>query len=203
MLNHDEVVELVEALNYCNSFKFGQHVLSGGKTSPYYIDLRLVQSEPKYFKLIIDSYIKIINNIGINTFDYICGIATSGLIFSVPISLMLNKPHIYIRKLKKNYGRQQNLEGNIKLDSKVLLIDDIFTSGSSLLDGLNIIHDSGSKVSSALVLVDRQETSHSIFSEFNIKLSTVLNIVDIAEILYSKSIIDNNQKQSMLSKIIN
>ena len=100
----------------------------------------------------------------------------------------MGKPHVYIRKVKKGYGRERNLEGNLENNSRVLLIDDVFTSGSSLTDSFNIIHDSGGKVSSSVVLIDRLETSHSVFNPLNMKLSSVTNIVDITDILYSQSI---------------
>ena len=202
MINDDKITELVDALNICQSFKFGTYTLSSGKSSSYYLDLRLIQSYPEYYKIIIDSYINLIKNIGVDSFDYICGIATAGLIFSIPVSISLGKPHVYIRKSKKNYGREQNLEGNLKANSRVLLIDDIFTTGSSLIDGFNIIHDSGGKVSSAVVLIDRLETSHSIFNSLNMKLSSVANIIDIANFLFSKSIIDDKQKNMILSNVI-
>jgi len=202
LTNNAKIIKLVNALNFCQSFKFGTYKLSSGKTSSYYLDLRLIQSYPEQYKFIIDSYIDKINNIGVDSFDYICGIATAGLIFSIPISISINKPHIYIRKSKKNYGRGKNLEGYLKPNSRVLLIDDVFTSGSSLIDSFNIIHDSGGKVSSSVVLIDRLETSHSVFNPLNMKLSSVTNIVDITDILYSQSIIDDKQKKSILYNII-
>ena len=83
-----------------------------------------------------------------------------------------------------------------------MLVDDVFTTGSSLVDGFNIIHDSGSKVSSSIVLIDRLETSHSIFNSLGMKLSNVTNIIDIANILHSKSIISEEQKNLVLANII-
>ena len=202
LVSNDKLINLVDALIQCKSFKFGNYTLSSGKTSSYYLDLRLIQSYPIYHNLIVDSYIDLIKNIGIDSFDYICGIATAGLIYSVPISVSLGKPHIYIRKSKKGYGRERNLEGNLENNSRVLLIDDVFTTGSSLIDGFNIIHDSGSKVSSSVVLIDRLETSPSIFNSLGMKLSSVANIIDIANILHSKSIINDEQKNLVLANII-
>ena len=82
------------------------------------------------------------------------------------------------------------------------MIDDVFTTGSSLVDGFNIIHDSGSKVSSSIVLIDRLETSHSIFDSLGMKLSNVTDIVNIANIIHYKSIIDDEQKNLVLANII-
>ena len=202
LISNDKLSNLVDALIHCKSFKFGNYTLSSGKTSSYYLDLRLIQSYPDQYKIIVDSYIDLIKNIGIDSFDYVCGIATAGLIYSVPISVLLGKPHVYIRKSKKGYGRERNLEGNLEHNSRVLLIDDVFTTGSSLVDGFNIIHDSGSKVSSSIVLIDRLETSHSIFDSLGMKLSNVTNIVNIANILHSKSILDDEQKNLVLANII-
>ena len=98
LISNDKLINLVDALIHCQSFKFGNYTLSSGKTSSYYLDLRLIQSYPDPYKIIIDSYIDLIKNIGIDSFDYVCGVATAGLIYSVPISILLDKPHVYIRK---------------------------------------------------------------------------------------------------------
>ena len=122
LISNDKLNNLVNALIECQSFKFGNYTLSSGKTSSYYLDVRLIQSYPKYHKIILESYIDLIKNLGMDSFDYVCGIATAGLIYSVPIANSLNKPHVYIRKSKKGYGRERNLEGNLKNNSKVCLL---------------------------------------------------------------------------------
>ena len=82
-----------------------------------------------------------------------------------------------------------------------MLIDDVFTSGSSLLESIDIIYDSGGIVSHAIVLIDRLETNHSIFSKFNVNLISALSILDIANILNSRSLISLEQKNLMLNEI--
>ena len=201
LLTQNEKTNLIETLYSCKSFNFEKHTLSSGKISPYYIDLRLLQSDIQSYKFIIDIYLKLINFVGVDSFDYVCGVASSGLVFSPPISLKIDKPHIYVRKSQKKYGRQKNLEGSISNNSRILLIDDVFTSGSSLLESIDIIYDSGGIISNAIVLIDRLETHHSIFSKSNVNLISALSIFDIANILNSRSLISLEQKNLMLNEI--
>ena len=68
-----------------------------------------------------------------NNFNYICSIPTSGTIFgSSRLAYELFKPHIYVRKSVKDYGMQKTFEGDLQVNSKVLFIDDVMTTGNSL-----------------------------------------------------------------------
>ena len=110
--------------------------------------------------------------------------------------MFLNKQSTQANNDLKDYSLNDYLEQTKNFKSSFKEFD------VKQVDGFNIIHDSGSKVSSSIVLIDRLETSHSIFDSLGMKLSNVTNIVDIANILHSKSIIDNEQKNLVLANII-
>src|SRR5215210_6558507 len=122
------------------AIKIGNFILSSGKKSKFYLDLRLLQSYPIYFRksvFLLKQYI--INNIGLDNFQYICSIPTSGTVFGSVISYDLFKPHIYVRKNVKNYGTQKTFEGDLVQNSRILFIDDVITTGNSLISSINLL----------------------------------------------------------------
>ena len=81
------------------------------------------------------------HNIGLDNFEYICSIPTSGTVFGSSLAYELFKPHIYVRKTVKNYGMQKTFEGDLISNSKVLFVDDVMTTGNSLLSSIELLID--------------------------------------------------------------
>ena len=200
MFVDQDKINLIESLYASNILKFGKFKLSSGKTSPYYLNLRIIQSYPDVFETVVKSYFTMIKKIGLDNFDVICGIASAGLIFSSPLSFLTHKSHVYVRKHEKTYGLKNSLEGDLKVNSNVLIIDDIFTTGSSIQKTLNVLHKNSGIIDNVLVLINRMENSDNFLTQNNIKLNYVFSIVDLANILYDKSLITNNQKEILLSQ---
>src|SRR3954452_25942 len=137
------------------AIKIGNFTLSSGIKSKFYLDMRILQSYPKYFRvsiLLMKKYI--VDKIGMNNFNYICSIPTSGTIFGSSLAYELFKPHIYVRKSVKPYGTQKTYEGNLIPNSKILFVDDVMTTGNSLISSVELLK-SKSVVKDALVFVDR------------------------------------------------
>ena len=193
-------IKLIESLYASNILKFGNFKLSSGKNSPYYLNLRIIQSYPDVFQAVVKSYLDMINKIGLNNFDVICGIASAGLVFSSPLSFLTNKSHVYVRKYEKTYGLKNSLEGYFKPKSKVLVVDDIFTTGSSIQKTLDVVDKNSGIINNVLVLINRMENTDNFLIQNNIKLNYVFSIVDFANILYDKSLITNTQKEILLSQ---
>ena len=113
-----------------DAVKFGVFKLSSGKASPYYIDLRVIPSFPDSFHEICESYAQYITNqIGVKNFDRIAAIPIAGIPFASQIAYNLNKPFIYVRKGIHLSGRERRVEGVLASGDKVLLIDDLITTG--------------------------------------------------------------------------
>jgi len=194
--------ELAKSLVKTQSLKFGVFKLTSGKMSSYYIDLRLVPSYPKVFKRIIEMYTNIIvNEIGLSNFDLLCGIPTSGLVFASAIAYYLEKPLIYIRKDVKAHGTQKNIEGVLKPGDRVLLIDDLITTGSSLMASAEIVLGEGGVINDAIVLVDREEGGIENLSKSNIRVHYVAKVSELAKELYENNIIGEEEYNAVLKQI--
>ena len=79
------------------------------------------------------------HDIGLDNFDYVCSIPTSGTIFGSSLAYEVFKPHIYVRKNIKKYGTQKTYEGNLIPNSKIVFVDDVMTTGNSLTSSIELL----------------------------------------------------------------
>jgi len=184
--------ELVTFLYDINAIKLGNFTLSSGSVSKFYIDLRLLQSYPVYFrKAIYLLKMLVLQRIGLDGFDYICSIPTSGTIFGSSLSFELFKPHIYVRKDVKAYGTQKKLEGDLKPGSRVLFVEDVVTTGNSLLTAVKTITDQ-TRCNRIVVIIDREQGAAEKFREFHMTIDSAISINQAIEILRNHKRISNS-----------
>jgi orotate phosphoribosyltransferase len=154
----DIEMEICRILNRIGALQFGAFKLTSGKISPYYIDLRIVPSFPDAFQRITDFYVVFIGDeIGVKNFERVAGIPVAGVPFTSLIACSLKKPFLYIRRGVRLHGRQRRIEGILAPGDRVLLIDDLVTTGLSLRKAAKAITAEGGVVTEAVVLLDRQE----------------------------------------------
>jgi len=200
----DEIikVETCKILNKIGALQFGAFKLTSGKISPYYIDLRIVPSFPDAFQKITNFYVDFIQDeVGVKNFERIAGIPVAGIPFTALIACNLKKPFIYIRKGVRLHGRQRRIEGILAPGDRILLVDDLITTGLSLRKAAKAMTAEGGVVTDAVVLLDRQEGGKENLSKDKIKLHALLNISDIANNLYETGAIDKDQLKTILKQI--
>ena len=179
--------DLILFLHKKDAIKMGDFTLSSGKKSKFYLDLRILQSYPRYFRnsiFLLKKYI--MNNIGLDNFEYICSIPTSGTIFGSSLAYEIFRPHIYVRKNIKNYGTQKTFEGDLISNSKVLIVDDVMTTGNSLISSIELLKDK-SIINDVMVFVDREQGTKDLLKKYEIKIHKIISMNDIFEILYQNN----------------
>jgi len=195
-------LEISRILNKIGAMQFGAFKLTSGKISPYYIDLRIVPSFPDAFQKVTDFYVEFIKKeIGLENFQRIAGIPVAGIPFTSMIAYNLKKPFLYIRKGVRLHGRQRRIEGILAPGDRVLLVDDLVTTGLSLRKAAKAIVAEGGVVTDAVVLLDRQEEGKQNLSKDKIKLHALLNISEIANDLYETGTIDGDQLKTILKQV--
>ncbi len=203
----DFVKEFAIFLQESGAIKFGNFRLSSGKDSAYYIDLRLVPSFPHQFREMVKAVQNLISEkIGLDSFDYIASVPTSGLVIASALAMETVKPLIYIRQKIKNYGTGSLIEGKIPEGSRVVLVDDVGTTGHSLLSAIKALKDAKITVDSAFVIVNRLEGARENLEAEKVKLYEIIDILAISNILYTENILDEQtldriKKQTDSSKI--
>lgn len=195
-------VEICKILNKIGALKFGAFKLTSGKISPYYIDLRIIPSFPDAFQKICNlqaAFIK--EEIGLKSFDRIAGIPIAGIPFASLIAYNLKKPFLYIRKGVRLHGRRRRIEGILTPGDRVLLIDDLITTGLSLTEAKKAIEAEGGITTDAVVLLDREEKGKEKLDENGIRLHALLEMSEIANRLCEIGAIDEVQLKTILKQI--
>ena len=197
----DFVFQFASFLLKSNSLRFGVFTLASGKQSAYYIDLRVLPSFPGYFRLGISALKDVVAE-KVGRFDIFASVPTSGLVFGSALAYEMNKPFIYVRKDPKTYGTKKMIEGFLEQGSKVVIVDDVATTGTSLSSAVEIIRANGGIVEDVVALVDRHEGAEDKLKKMGIKLSPVTGINDIVNALYNAGLIDENALESVLKQMI-
>jgi orotate phosphoribosyltransferase len=184
------VKEFVSFLHQKEIIKFGDFTLASGKSSSYYVDLRLVPSYPHEFRMMV-KYLEnqITNDIGLDNFESIVSVPTGGLVIASALAIEIVKPLIYVRSKPKNYGTSKSVEGKIHDGMKVVMIDDVATTGGSVVNAIKSLTDVNIPVKDAYVIVDRMEGANEALAELGVKMHSILNILQITEILYEQKMI--------------
>lgn len=196
----DFTLELASFLLKSNSLRFGVFTLASGKQSPYYIDLRVLPSFPAYFRLAINALKDAVTK-NVGEFDTLASVPTSGLMFGSALAYEMSKPFVYARKESKGYGTGNTIEGFLKAGSKVVIVDDVATTGTSISGAVEMIRSNGAIVEDVVALVNRHEGADEKLKKMGVKLHAVAGIKDIVNALYKAGMIDENALESIMKQM--
>lgn len=192
------VKEFATFLHQNGIIKFGEFTLASGKQSSYYVDLRLVPSYPLEFRKMVKFLEnEIVQDIGLDNFDSIVSVPTGGLVIASALAIETVKPLIYVRSKPKDYGTSKSVEGKIYDGMKVVMIDDVATTGGSVVNAIKSLKEVNISVKDAYVVVNRMEGADEALLELGVKMHSILNILQITEALFEQNLID----ASILEKV--
>ena len=192
----EEKKVLVERLLDIHAIKFGDFTLKSGIRSPVYVDLRVTVSYPEVMKQISDMLWKVASESKAD-FSVICGVPYTALPIASCMSVNENIPMVMRRKEAKSYGTKKLIEGVFTAGSKCLVIEDVVTSGSSVMETVEALSSVDLRVSDAIVLLDRFQGGKEMLQSQGVKLHSLLTLPEVLEVLHSKGKID----QEMAGKV--
>ena len=195
------VKEFATFLYQNDAIKFGNFKLSSGKDSPYYIDLRIVPSFPHQFRKMVKTLQSLISEkIGLDNFDSIASVPTSGLVIASALAIETVKPLIYIRQKPKDYGTENVIEGKIADGSRVLLVDDVGTTGLSLLNAVKALRASKIVVTDAFIIINRFEGARELLASENVRLYEITDIIALSSILHKENLLNDEIFEQIKNK---
>lgn len=164
---------LMDLLEKNQVIKFGKFILSSGKESDYYVDMKRAITNPEILQTIAEIINSKIEN---DNIDRIAGPALGAVPIATAISLHSKIPLLMIRKEKKGYGTSKLIEGDLRENDNVIVVEDVTTTGNSLLKAIDAIEDNGGFVKRAFVVVDRCEGAQDNFNKKGTKLEPLISI---------------------------
>lgn len=132
----------------------GSHVLSSGIERDYYLDFRRVLGHPKARDAVLDALLTHISFWGRSQVNAFVGVATGGIPWAAMLADNCNVPMLYVRTDQKKHGTQQQLEGMWEKGWKVILIDDVSTTGETMRKSAEIVESYGLNVVEQIVVLD-------------------------------------------------
>ena len=160
--------------------KFGRFTLKSGIESPFYVDLRPLASDPKILKNLANYLLEMLP---LDNFDLICGVPYAALPMATAMSLESYIPLIIKRKEAKEYGTKKMIEGIYQKGQNCLLVEDVITSGKSLIETIAEIEQEDIKVADIVVVLDREQGGKQLLESKGFRVHTLFNISEVCEIL--------------------
>lgn len=170
--------------------KFGRFTLKSGIESPFYVDLRPLASDPKILKRLANY---LLDMLPLDNFDLICGVPYAALPMATAMSLESYLPLIIKRKEAKEYGTKKMIEGIFQKGQNCLLVEDVITSGKSLLETIPEIENEGISVSDIVVVLDRQQGGKEMFESKGYRVHTLFTISEVCSILKEENHLSDDE----------
>ena len=170
--------EIIQKLYAIKAIKLGNFILKSGVTSPIYVDLRQIIAYPKlmhHIAMLIWDKVKHYST------DSICGVPYTALPIATCISIQQDKPMLIVRKEAKAYGTKKQVEGRYQAGQTCLVIEDVVTSGSSVITVIEELQKFDIKVPYVAAFLDRGQDGRSALTKLGCKFYSVITLREIID----------------------
>ncbi|MEI3610957.1 orotate phosphoribosyltransferase [Pseudogracilibacillus sp. SO30301A] len=177
----------------------GYFTWTSGIKSPIYCDNRLTMSYPEIRKKITKAFLQKLEELNIQP-DVIAGCATAGIPHAAWLASELNIPMIYVRSKPKGHGKGNQIEGNVEKGQKIVVIEDLISTGGSSIETANVLRNQGFEVLAVLAIFTYGlPISDKRFEEEDLVVSTITSFDNLLEVLVADKEITEADKEKLLT----
>src|SRR5690625_3060720 len=177
----------------------GYFTWTSGIQSPIYCDNRLTMSYPTVRQKVRDAFIEKVAALKWKP-DVVAGCATAGIPHAAWLAEELNVPMVYVRSSAKGHGKENQIEGTFKKGQKILVIEDLISTGSSSIHASQALRAAGGEVIGVLAIFTYGlAKSTSQFADADIEFDTITGFDELLEVLLEEDQIKTADKQKLLA----
>ena len=172
-------------------------VYVSGTISPIYCDLRLLMAFPKERDRIVDLLTSAIHGTeDVGNIDVIVGVATAGNHWAAWVAKALGKPMAYVRDAAKDHGRQQRIEGGVKVGQRAWVFEDLTSTGASAISAALALREIGATVDFIFsVFTYEFSQTAATFADAGVRLVTLCGITDLLEVAHAQGSISDDEER--------
>ena len=157
------------------SFLTGQFRLRSGKISSFYWDKYRFESNPELLSAIIEHMVKLLPK----SFDKLAGMELGGIPLATVLSLRTGKPCLFVRKVAKDYGTCNLVEGGFRTGENVIVVEDVITTAGQVVSSIQQMRELGLIVNDVICVIDREQGGREKLTEINCALSPVFAMSEL------------------------
>jgi uridine monophosphate synthetase len=184
----------LDSLVSTGCFRLGDFTLKSGKKSPFYIDLRLLVSDPAALSLAARAYEEAARGLA---YDRIAGIPAAGLPLATAASLRIGKPMVWPRMPVKEHGTGNRVEGSCTKGERLLLLDDLITTGASKLEAIEILRGEDLVVEDLVVLVERGRQGRRDMEQAGVRLHAFAHVRELFAACERRGLVDSSRRREL------
>ena len=167
--------DIADRIKEAGAIKKGKFKLSNGSLTDYYVDKYVFETQPDVLNRVAD---EIAARIDPDEVDVIAGPELGAVPLVTAVSLRTGIPCAYIRKGQKHYGTQARIEGSIEKGQRVAIVEDVTTTGNTILETAELVEEVGGLAKHLIVVVDRNEGGEENVSEAGYELEYLVQVGD-------------------------
>ncbi|MFB6303492.1 MAG: orotate phosphoribosyltransferase [Haloferacaceae archaeon] len=165
--------DLLQALRDAEAVRYGEFELAHGGTSDYYVDKYRFETDPRCLELVARAFAE---RVGDTT---LAGVALGAVPLVAATSVETGNPYVIARKQTKEYGTGNRVEGRLEEGERVIVLEDVATTGQSALDAVEALREAGAVVDRVIVVVDRESGAADMLAEHGVELETLLTATEL------------------------
>jgi len=170
-MTREELIRRIKQTAYLE----GDFVLRSGKKSKYYLDKYLFETCPDILKALGEEFARYVTD----DVTLIAGAELGGVALAAATAMQTNKNWLIIRNTKKGYGTGKLIEGVLKPDDVVLLVEDVATTGGQVLEAAKVITEAGATVKKIVCVIDRKQGAEENVTTAGYKFESILTKYDL------------------------